>query len=116
MSITPLVLLKNKFPEEIIRHIQLYMLNDLAYQVVNSYFDYLYEKKELCDIFAYSTYVLPQCFCHRYRNCSACWEYESGYYWPNDFKVCILDNDQYDKIQWWNYHSKNKNDAFITES
>ena len=102
-------LFKNKFPQDIINKIQSYIKNDIIYQAINQYFNYLYDKKFLYENFALVQYITPNCRCSSYfntfgqrfktRDCSICELAEyTDVFVPLDFKLCIMDNTQYYKI------------------
>ena len=106
---SPLELFKNKLPQELLNIIQTYLINDVAYQVLKEYYNYLYYKKELYEDFVYTQYIEPNCTCHSYynqiaqrwkhRECSGCYYLEyTNTYIPKDFRLCIDDNPQYGKI------------------
>ena len=108
---SPLVLFENTLPQDLLNIIQSYLINDFAYKVLNEYFDYLYYKKELYEDFVYYQYVKPNCKCIRYfnsiaqrwktRDCYNCDIFEYTYkYMPLDFRMCIHDNYQYQKIRY----------------
>jgi hypothetical protein len=107
---SPLILIQHKLPYEIINIIQSYLINNFAYRAVKEYYTYLYYKKDLYEDFAYNQYILPNCRCHRYYNsragrwkeheCYGCLSFEYGYvYMPLDYRICIYDNPQFNKIQ-----------------
>jgi len=106
---TPLVLFKNKLPQDVLNIIQSYVMNDFVHNALKEYYSYLYYKKELYEDFAYQQYILPHCYCYRYynsraqrwkdRECRYCYEYEyTKKYIPSDYQLCIEDNKQYSKI------------------
>lgn len=108
---SPLILFENKLPRELLDIIQSYLINDIAYIMLKEYFSYLYDKKELYEEFVYNNYVMPNCSCIRYFNsfanrwktkeCDVCFIYESTLtYMPEDFRLCIWDNDQFQKINY----------------
>lgn len=106
---SPIQLLNNYFPYEIKILIQSYLINEMAYKMLQEYFLYLYLKKELYEDFSYTQYIYPNCYCKTYynsrlqrwktRDCHFCDELEySDKFIPNDFLECIRENPQYQKI------------------
>ena len=109
--ISPLILFENKLPKELLNYIQNYLTNDIAINALKEYFSYLYHKKELYEDFVYDQYILPNCKCRRYynsraqrwktRECDSCFIFDSTFtYMSEDFRMCIMDNPQYQKIQY----------------
>jgi len=103
------LLLNNYFSYEIRIVIKSYLVNEIAYKMLQEYFLYLYFKKELYQDFSYIQYILPNCYCKTYYNsnsqrwktidCHYCDQFEyCNKYIPNDFIECIQDNPQYQKI------------------
>ena len=103
------LLLNNYFSYEIRVVIKSYLVNEIAYKMLQEYFNYLYYKKELYENFCYTQYIRPNCYCRRYynsnaqrwktRDCRHCDELEySDKFIPNDFLECIRENPQYEKI------------------
>jgi hypothetical protein len=92
----------SKLPNEILYIISSFLRNDLAYQAIKEYFNYLLQKKETYEDFVYNNYIMPNCYCHRVRrnrDCGYCHEFYYTYkYTPNDWKCCINDNPQFVKI------------------
>tara|TARA_B100000900_G_scaffold382007_1_gene368876 strand:+ start:49 stop:459 length:411 start_codon:yes stop_codon:yes gene_type:complete len=113
-----LEILKKELPNEIINNIRKYMVNEIAYEALQQYFNYLYEKKEKYEEFVWNNYVYPNCVCnncpdngkykiYKKRDCNECFKFESTFmYTPNDFVECISDNPQFQKI----YYGKEGND------
>lgn len=113
-----LEILKKELPDEIINNIRKYMVNEIAYEALQQYFNYLYEKKEKYEEFVWNNYVYPNCACnncpdngkykiYKKRDCNECFKFESTFmYTPNDFVECISDNPQFQKI----YYGKEGND------
>jgi len=113
-----LEILKKELPDEIINNIRKYMVNEIAYEALQQYFNYLYEKKEKYEEFVWNNYVYPNCVCnncpdngkykiYKKRDCNECFKFESTFmYTPNDFVECISDNPQFQKI----YYGKEGND------
>lgn len=113
-----LEILKKELPDEIINNIRKYMVNEIAYEALQQYFNYLYEKKEKYEEFVWNNYVYPNCTCnncpdngkykiYKKRDCNECFKFESTFmYTPNDFVECISDNPQFQKI----YYGKEGND------
>lgn len=108
---SPLILFKNKLPRELLDYIQGYLTNDFAINALKEYYSYLYHKKELYEDFVYDQYIAPNCNCHRYynsraqrwktRECNSCFVFESTFqYMPEDFRRCVWENPQYQKIQY----------------
>ncbi len=106
---SPIIILKDTLPLEILMNIQKYIVNDVVYSALQEYFGYLYYKKELYEDFVYTQYIMPNCKCIRYynslaqrwktRDCYSCEKYEYSYnYIPKDFVNCVIKNNQYDKI------------------
>ena len=101
---SPLKYIEDQFPIEIINHIQSYMRNDVMYRALQEYFDYLHYKENLYNNFVSIHYVKPNCYCSRSIReddveCNHCMDYEyNTKYVPNDFHICIDENDQYRKI------------------
>jgi len=105
-----LEILSKKLPDEIINNIRKYMVNEIAYEALQQYFNYLYEKKEKYEEFVWNNYVYPKCKCnncpdngkykiYKKRDCDECFKFESTFmYTPNDFVECISDNPQFQKI------------------
>ena len=50
-------ILNDKLPQDIIDNIRLYVVNEIAYQAINNYYNYLYEKKELYEDFVCANYI-----------------------------------------------------------
>jgi hypothetical protein len=103
------LLLNNYFSYEIRVVIKSYLVNEIAYKMLQEYFNYLYYKKELYENFCYTQYIRPNCYCRTYynsnaqrwktRDCRHCDELEySDKFIPNDFLECIRENPQYEKI------------------
>ena len=95
--------------DEIKYKIQSYLINEASYKALQEYFNYLFYKKELYQDFCYLQYVRPNCKCYTYynsnahrlktRECYHCEKFEYSHkYIPNDFVECILDNNQFLKI------------------
>lgn len=110
---SPLKLIEDKFPIEVLNIIQSYMSNDVVYFALQKYFDYLFYKRDLYQEFVLEQYIEPNCRCFSYwnsiaqrwktRDCYFCEEFEySDKYTPLDFTYCITENDQYDKIMYSN--------------
>lgn len=108
--ISPLIILKNKLPQEILNNIQSYLTNNIVNKALICYYDYLYYKNELYDDFITRQYIEPNCKCikywsnianrYKFKECNTCCEYEYGNkYIPLDFRICIWDNPQYNKIK-----------------
>lgn len=110
---TPLTIIEQFFPQEVLNIIQSYLINDIAKKALIKYYDYLYEKKISDDEEIYNNYVYPLCVC---RNCpdngknkifirKECWhcdEYDMNVFLNNyaceQFILCIKNNLQYTKI------------------
>lgn len=98
---SPLSLIENKFPLEIINLIQSYIVNEDIYIALNEYFSYLQYKESKYDAFVFDNYIIPSCFCDRELDvtCGICIEYEhSDHYIPRDYLTCIKYNTQYTKV------------------
>lgn len=98
---SPLTLIENKFPIEIINMIQSYVVNENIYAALNEYFCYLHYKECTYDAFVFDNYIVPACFCDRELDvtCPVCTEYEhSDHYIPQDYLTCIKYNTQYIKV------------------
>jgi hypothetical protein len=96
---TPIDIVANNLPQDVKNIIQNYCKNELMYNALREYFDYLYEKKEIYENFIYEHYVKPNCSCIGTRQCSECWLFhDTLHYMPEDFKLCIWDNPQFKKI------------------
>lgn len=100
----PTVLFENtKLPIEIIDEIHSYSVNNIAYKALQEHFQYILYEQELYESFCHYQYVLPNCYCSKvFRNskhfpCHFC-EYED-YHFLNSYEICILDNDQYQRIR-----------------
>lgn len=116
--ISPVKILEDKLPQDIINIIQSYLVNNIAYNAISSYFDRLYIKKNKYEEFVWDNYVYPKCACnncpdngkykiYKKRDCDECFKFESTFmYTPNDFVECISDNPQFQKI----YYGKEGND------
>ena len=116
--ISPVKILEDKLPQDIINIIQSYLVNNIAYNAISSYFDGLYIKKNKYEEFVWDNYVYPKCACnncpdngkykiYKKRDCDECFKFESTFmYTPNDFVECISDNPQFQKI----YYGKEGND------
>jgi|TARA_Y100000992_G_scaffold302316_1_gene276022 hypothetical protein len=119
--ITPLIILEKKFSQEILDIIQSYLTNNIVNEALVYYFDYLYNKNELYDDFITREYIQPNCKCikywsnnrYKFSECNTCCDYEySNKYIPMNFRICIWDNPQYNKITRGdniNYEMYNKN-------
>ena len=115
---SPLVLFKDTFPQEIINHIQEFMINDSVYEALREYFNKLYYKKELHEEYIWDNYVYPKCYCNNCpdngvnklfnrKDCDECFKFQSTLvYMPENFQICIWDNNQFQKI----YYNDDKND------
>lgn len=90
MSLTPLIIFKDIFPDTIIDKIQSYIKNDLIYDCMLNYYYILQEKKELYNNFVIANYIEPLCYCRNFpengvrkifrkKECSPCCEYECVY-------------------------------------
>lgn len=107
---SPLVLFKDTFPQEILNHIQEFMINDSVYEALRKYFNKLYYKKELHEEYIWDKYVYPKCYCNncpdngvnkifKRKDCDECFKFQSTLvYMPEDFQLCIWDNNQFQKI------------------
>lgn len=98
---SPLSLIENKFPLEIINLIQSYIVNEDVYIALNEYFSYLQYKESKYDAFVFDNYIIPSCFCNHQLDlyCIVCMEYEhSDHYIPRDYLTCIKYNTQYIKV------------------
>jgi|TARA_Y100000992_G_scaffold120854_2_gene79207 hypothetical protein len=118
---SPLKIIENNFglPRDVLNIIQSYIVNNIAYSAISSYFNNLYAKKNLYEEFVWANYVIPRCYCNncpdngvrkifRKKDCDPCFIFESTYrYMPNDFTECIIENNQFRKIQ---YGEKESND------
>jgi len=114
---SPLVLFKNTFPEEVINHIQSFIINEHVYEALRNYFNNLYDKKESHNEFIWDNYVYPKCFCDncpdngvtkifKRRDCDECFKFEyTLIYMPEDFQHCIWDNNQFQKIYYKDYNN-----------
>ena len=115
---SPVKIIKHILPQDVLDIIQSYLVNDIAYTAISSYFDRLYIKKNKYEEFVWANYVYPNCYCNncpdngRYkiykkRDCNECFKFESTFmYTSNDFVECISDNPQFQKI----YYGKEGND------
>jgi len=114
---TPLTIIQNELPyklcDEIINHIQQYLRNELMYNALGEYFDYLCYKNELYENFILYNYIIPYCNCssftpdngniqvYKKKECSVCFMYNSTtYFMPKDYELCIINNPQYSKIRY----------------
>lgn len=118
---SPLKIIENNFelPRVVLNNIQSYIVNNIAYSAISSYFNHLYAKKLLYEEFVWANYVNPRCYCNncpdngvnkifRRKDCDACFIFENTYrYMPNDFVECIIKNNQFRKIH---YDEKESND------
>lgn len=101
---SPLVYIPFYFPGEIVNHIHSYMQNNIIYEALNNYFNYLHYREDLYSDFVLKQYVTSSCYCnyslHKYGvECEYCYNYEyCRVYVTNEFHTCIDDNDQYRKI------------------
>ena len=99
---SPIVLLKDKLPQELINKVQSYMKNDNMVTCLREYYNYLIYEQELYENFVLKTYIMPQCYCHRLRrnkDCSHCYEFEyTDMYKFDSYITCVMENDQYIKI------------------
>ena len=121
-----LEILKKELPDEIINNIRKYMVNEIAYEALQQYFNYLYEKKEKYEEFVWNNYVYPNCVCnncpdngkykiYKKRDCNECFKFESTFmYTPNDFVECISDNPQFQKI-YYGKEGNNYNEYYYGE-
>ena len=120
---TPLIILKNKLPVDLINLIQTYMTNDIVTKAVSKYFDKLYQKKDEYDDFVWDNYVFPNCQCNncpenglhklfKRKDCNVCFMFESSLWYYNTFYECTLNNLQYFKIV---YGRKNYSDEEVDD-
>lgn len=115
---SPLVLFKDTFPQEIINHIQEFMINDSVYEALREYFNKLYYKKELHEEYIWDNYVYPKCYCNncpdngvnklfKRKDCDECFKFQSTLvYMPENFQLCIWDNNQFQKIYYEDCNKK----------
>jgi hypothetical protein len=112
---TPLTIIQNELPyylcDDIINHIQKFLRNDMMYNALGEYFDYLRYKNELYENFVLYNYVIPRCNCSNHapdngnnklyikKECSVCFMYYSTTHFTNEnYLLCIENNQQYSKI------------------
>ena len=69
--INPLSIIGKNLPDEIKYNIQSYLVNEMAYKMLQEYFNYLFYKKNLYEDFCYEQYVKLNCSCYRYYNSNA---------------------------------------------
>ena len=119
---SPLIILEKytDLPIEALDIIQSYLVNNIAYAAIASYFSHLYMKKEKYEEFIWNNYVYSQCYCNncpdngvrkifKKRDCDPCFIFENTFtYMPNDFNECILNNNQFRKI----YYGEKKTDEY----
>ena len=109
--ITPLIILKDILPQEILDNIQKFLINETIIEPIQNYLEYLYYKKDLYENFVLNNYVMPLCNCnsfsdnglyklYKWKECSACFEFEAEYElnYPIEFKENCIDNPQSRKI------------------
>ena len=113
---SPLVLFKDTFPQEVLNHIQEFMINDSVYEALRKYFNKLYYKKELHEEYIWDKYVYPKCYCNncpdngvnkifKRKDCNECFKFQSTLvYMPKEFQLCIWDNNQFQKIYYTHYN------------
>ena len=89
-------------PRELCDIIQSYITNDIANQAIKEYYSYLLYEQDVYEDFVLTTYVTPNCYCHRLRrnkDCSWCYYFEyTNKYKLDSYITCIQDNDQYQTI------------------
>ena len=116
---TPLVIISDIFPQEILDQIQQYLsVNENIRTALASYYDKLYDKKVLDDEEAFEIHIYPNCVCancpdngrnkiFRRRECSVCFEHEMkeylGEYTNEQFHLVCKNNPQYRKIAYKEY-------------
>ena len=116
----PLQILNDKLPQDIIDNIRLYVVNEIAYQAINKYYNHLYKKKELYEEFVCVNYIYPNCKCNNFpdngrykmykrKDCNDCFIFDSTFtYMPEDFRICIWDNNQFKKIRYYPNYEKSE--------
>ena len=116
---TPLVIISDIFPQEVLNQIQQYLpVNENIRFALASYYDKLYEKKVMDDEEAFEIHIYPNCVCancpdngrakiFRRRECSVCFEHEMkeylGEYTNEQFHLVCKNNPQYRKIAYKEY-------------
>ena len=97
-----LSMIENRVPSPVLDNIHSYLKNEAMEKALREYFRYLSLKRDLYRDFVYDQYVVPQCNCANLppkRECTICYLFEStSHYDPEDYKICIDRNPQYDKI------------------
>ena len=104
----------NKLPNELADIVRQYRgINPIAYAVIRKYYEHLFKKKCLYEMFVHYNYVYPRCYCnncpsngvnklYKRKDCDECFKFECTFiYTPNDFVECITDNPQYQKIMYY---------------
>jgi len=114
MSITPLAILADRLPREIIDHIQLYLREEIATAAIRGYFEYLLYKNEQYEDFVLYNYVFPNCRCvhapengqcqtYKRKECSECFKFDCTHEdrMTPAYITCIHENTtQYSRIMW----------------
>ena len=121
---SPVKIIKHMLPQDVLDIVQSYLVNDIAYTAISSYFDRLYIKKNKYEEFVWSNYVYPKCYCnncpdngkykiYKKNDCNHCFIFEyTTRYMPNDFNECILNNPQFQKI----YYDEKKSNEYSDDS
>ena len=111
---TPLVIISDIFPQEVLNQIQKYIpVHDNVSNALKKYYDELYNKKLIDDESAWGKYVYPNCICpncpnngkrkiYKRKDCDTCFRYEMNVFnnvYANDtYCLVIKNNPQYKKI------------------
>ena len=112
--ITPLIVFKEKLPQETLDQIQQYLPPcDIVVNALKKHYDELYDEKLIADEEAFEKLIYPNCRCrncpdngqHKIFNRKDCWycdEYEmkeyNDYYASEEYKLVITNNPQFKKI------------------
>ena len=100
-------------PEDIYMIIESYMpiKNNFAINAIYEYYDYISYKQQIYEEFIWENYVKPNCRCNNFpnngiekiykrRDCNDCFMVENSQKnIIDEFKVCINENKQFNKIR-----------------
>lgn len=99
--ITPLIILKDKLPQELLHIIQSYLSNDIAEKSIDLFLKKITIREQLYNKFIYYNYIFPNCYCYRvlYPSiCIWCYKYIHTYdYTYNLWYISCINNKQINK-------------------
>lgn len=106
--------LDNILPQVILFKIQQYLpVKSIIKEAIQNYYEKLHLKKEFLEECIWQRYIYPNCCCNNCpdngrhkifmrKDCDPCFRYEvnihTNIYAPDNYRICIIENPQYEKI------------------